>query len=94
VITSKQKYGNGWEGGQSVSIQADGETAKSAISDDGNETNLSNPYWPYVVSKLGQVKIGRTGSVEVSLKADEIPAGQKWGLTVVAVRLVPTEPRP
>jgi alpha-L-fucosidase len=89
VITSQQKYGNGWDSGQAVHLESDGETAKGSIVDDGKETNPSNPYWPYVVSKLGQVKIGHAGSVTISLKADDIPSGQKWGLTVVAVRLIP-----
>ena len=91
VITSEQKYGKGWDGAQSVHIEADGETAKGTISKDGSETNPSNPYWPYVVSKLGHVKISHTGAVNVSLKADEIPAGEKYGLTVVGVRLVPAK---
>lgn len=91
IITSEQKYGNGWEGGQTVAVNAGGATAKGTIANDGKEINPSNPYWPYVVSKIGQVKIENTGAVNVSLKATEVPAGQKWGLTVVAVRLIPAK---
>jgi hypothetical protein len=38
---------------------------------------------------VGSVRIDKTGTYTLSLKPESIPDGQKFGLTVVAVRLLP-----
>ncbi len=89
VVTSQQKYGNGWEGGQHVVIEVGGKTVKNTIADEGKEENPSNPYWPYVISKIGRVTLDKAGAYGLSLKTAEMGAGGKYGLTLVSVRLVP-----
>ncbi|HUI57752.1 MAG TPA: alpha-L-fucosidase [Bryobacteraceae bacterium] len=91
VVTSQQKYGNGWDGGQRVRLQVGAQELSAVIADNGKEDNPTNPYWPYVISKLGRTRLDRPGKVAASLRPDDIPAGQKFGLTLVAVRLVPAK---
>ena len=90
LITSQQKYGSGWDGGQRISIEAATQKLSAVVADDGKLENPANPYWPYVISKIGRVEVSRSGKYTVSLKPDEIPSGEKYGLTLVSVRLVPT----
>jgi alpha-L-fucosidase len=89
LVTSQQKYGKGWDGGQKVTLQLGADKLSGAIADNGHEDNPANPYWPYVVSRLGSLKISKPGAYTLSLKPDEIPGGQKYGLTLVSVRLLP-----
>jgi alpha-L-fucosidase len=91
LITSQQKYGNGWDGGQRVTIEAASQKVTSVVGDDGKLDNPANPYWPYVISKIGRVQISKSGKYTVSLKPEAIPVGQKFGLTVVSVRLAPAK---
>jgi alpha-L-fucosidase len=91
VITSEQKEGRGWDSGQRVSVTSGGQTVAGEIANGGREINPANPYWPYVVSPIGRLNIPRAGEHRLSLKALEIPTGQRFGLTVVSVRLVPVK---
>ena len=91
VITSQQKYGQGWDGGQRVTIEGVSQKLTHAISDDGKLDNPANPYWPYVISKMGRVQVAKSGKYTLTLKPEEIPAGQKYGLTLVSVRLAPVK---
>jgi hypothetical protein len=59
------------------------------VSDNGNQENPSNPYWPYVISRIGRVDVSKSGKYSASLKLDQVPAGQKFGVTLVSIRLVP-----
>ncbi len=91
VITSQQKYGNGWDGGQKIALQIGTQPLAGAIADNGKEDNPSNPYWPYVVSKMGRIQVDKAGKYTATLKPQDIPAGQKFGLTLVSLRLVPVK---
>lgn len=91
VLTSEQKYGANWEGGHTVDLEVAGQKLKGKIDDNGKEVNPANPYWKYVISKIGQVKIDKTGSFNLSLKPETIQAEKKLGLTLVSVKLVPTQ---
>jgi alpha-L-fucosidase len=88
LVTSQQKYGNGWDGGQHVSLEIASQKVNGVVADNGKEDNPSNPYWPYVISKLGRIHIDTAGKYSATLKPTDIPAGQKFGLTLVSVRLV------
>jgi alpha-L-fucosidase len=90
VLTSEQKYGANWEGGHTVEIEVAGQKLKAVIDDDGKQENPANPYWKYVISKIGQVKIDKTGSFTLNLKPETIQAEKKLGLTLVAVKLIPS----
>jgi alpha-L-fucosidase len=90
LITSQQKYGRGWDSGQRVALGVASQKLSAVVADDGKLDNPSNPYWPYVVSKMGRIRIGRSGEYRLSLKIKDIPAGQTYGLTLVSVHLVPT----
>jgi alpha-L-fucosidase len=92
VITSEQKYGKGWEGGHSIILDTAGKQIHGVVSNDGHVDNPSNPYWPYVISKLGQVEIAKGGSYKMSLKPESIVAPKQFGLTLVSVTLVPHKP--
>ena len=54
VLTSEQKYGRDWEGNHRVSIEVAGQKAEGVISEQGKEENPFNPYWKYVISKVGR----------------------------------------
>jgi len=91
LITSQQKYGNGWDGGQRVAIQVGEQKLSTVVADNGKEDNPANPYWPYVISRIGNVQLDKAGKYSMALKPQDIPEGQKFGLTLVAVRLVPAK---
>jgi len=89
AITSGQKYGKDWEGGHRVTVNIAGNDVRGLIGDDGKLDNPSNPYWPYVVSKLGTVEITKAGKQHVTLVPQQIVAAKKFGLTLVSIQLVP-----
>jgi alpha-L-fucosidase len=91
LITSQQKYGNGWDGGQRIAMDVAAQHLSGVIGDNGRLDNPANPYWPYVISNLGHIQIAKTGKYTVSLKPEDIPSGQKYGLALVWVRLVPVK---
>ncbi len=91
ALTSEQKYGANWEGGHVVEIEVAGQKLKATIEIGGKEENPANPYWKYVVSKVGTVKIDKTGSFNLSLKPETIQAEKKLGLTLVSVKLIPVK---
>ncbi len=91
LITSQQKYGNGWDGGQRVMVQVGEQKLSTVLIDNGKEDNPANPYWPYVISRLGSVQLNKAGKYSIALRPQAIPEGQKYGLTLVSVRLVPAK---
>ena len=88
VLTSEQKYGRDWEGGHSVSLETAGQKLTAKVENNGKEENPTNPYWKYVISKMGRVKIDKPGQYTLSLKPETILADKKLGLTLVSVKLV------
>jgi alpha-L-fucosidase len=89
LITSEQKYGNGWEGGQHIAVSVAGRTLDAAVKNDGHLENPQNPYWPYVVSNLGTVTFDKAGDYQLSLKPQSMENSKKFGLTMVSVELTP-----
>ncbi len=89
VLTSEQKYGRDWEGGHKIGIEVNGQKLSGTVDGDGKEENPANPYWKYVISNIGTVKIDRAGKYSLSLKPETIKAEKKLGLTLVSVKLVP-----
>ena len=89
VLTSEQKYGRDWEGGHELAIEAAGQRLRGAVNRDGKEVNPSNPYWPYVISRMGRITVDKPGQHSLVLKPEMIRAEKQFGLTLVAVRLVP-----
>jgi alpha-L-fucosidase len=89
LVTSEQKYGKGWEGGQQVSISAADQQIIAILENQGKEENPSDAYWPYVVTKTGRLNLGKSGRYHLALKAESMPAKQKFGITLVSVRLIP-----
>ncbi|HWS85886.1 MAG TPA: alpha-L-fucosidase [Pyrinomonadaceae bacterium] len=89
VVTSEQKYGRDWEGGHEVLIESAGQTLRGKVGRDGKEVDPANPYWPYVVSRLGRLRVDRPGRAGLSLKPQTLVSDKKLGLTLVNVRLVP-----
>jgi hypothetical protein len=59
------------------------------LAEDRREDNPANLYWPYVVSKVGRIRITRSGTYTAALQPSDIPIGQKVGITLVFLRLVP-----
>ncbi|MET0647977.1 MAG: hypothetical protein ABW208_15275 [Pyrinomonadaceae bacterium] len=49
-----------------------------------------NPDWPYVVSKLGRLRLDKAGRYNLALRPQTLRF-EKFGLTLVSVRLVPRE---
>ena len=91
MITSQQKYGGGWDGGQRIALDIASQKLSAVVADNGRLDNPSNPYWPYVVSKMGRVRIDKSGKYNLSLKAEDIPPGQMYGLALVSIRLAPAK---
>src|SRR5262249_5460916 len=91
LVTSQQKYGRGWDGGQRVALELGSQKLAGVVADNGKEGNPWNPYWPYVISKMGRIRVDKTGKYNLTLKPEDIPAGQNYGLTLVSVRLVPAK---
>jgi len=91
IITSQQKYGKDWEGGHVVSLDVAGQKLTATVEDNGKEQNPTNPYWPYVVSKVGRITIDKAGKYDLSVKPESIKADKKLGLTLVSVKLVRVE---
>jgi hypothetical protein len=61
------------------------------IAEQGKEENPFNPYWKYVISKVGKVTIDKAGKYSLTLKPEVIKAEKKLGLTLVSVKLVPVQ---
>lgn len=89
VLTSEQKYGRDWEGNHQVGIEVAGQKVQGVIAEQGKEENPFNPYWKYVISKVGRVTIDKAGKYSLTLKPEVIKAEKKLGLTLVSVKLVP-----
>jgi len=94
MITSEQKYGKGWDGGHKVALRVAGKDLRGTVSKDQVLENPSNPYWPYVISKLGSVTIEKPGTYTMELKPEIIESAGKFGLTLVSVTLTPRRVRP
>jgi alpha-L-fucosidase len=91
VLTSEQKYGRDWEGNHRVSVDVAGQKVQGVITEQGKEENPFNPYWKYVISKVGRVTIDKPGKYSLSLKPEMIQAEKKLGLTLVSVKLIPVQ---
>jgi len=91
LLSSEQKYGRDWEGGHTVAIEVAGQKLRGQIDNNGKEENPANPYWTYVVSRIGRVTIDKPGSYNLSLKPETIRAEKKLGLTLVSVELRPVQ---
>ena len=89
ILTSEQKYGRDWEGGHKVALEVNGQQLSGTVDNDGKEENPANPYWKYVISKIGTVNIDKAGKYSLTLKPETIQAEKKLGLTLVSVKLVP-----
>ena len=89
VVTSEQKYGRDWEGGHQVAIEVAGQKVRDVVDADGKEVPPANPYWPYVVSRVGRLSIDSAGRQSLTLRPETIKNEKKLGLTLVSVRLIP-----
>ena len=92
LLSSEQKYGRDWEGGHTVEIEVAGQKLKGQVNDNGKQENPANPYWKYVISKIGRVTIDKAGSYKLNLRPETIRAEKKLGLTFVSVKLIPAQP--
>ncbi|HWP54906.1 MAG TPA: alpha-L-fucosidase [Pyrinomonadaceae bacterium] len=91
LLSSEQKYGRDWEGGHTVEIEVAGQKLKGQVDNNGKEENPANPYWKYVISKIGRVTIDKAGKYKLNLKPERIRAEKKLGLTLVSVELRPVK---
>ena len=91
IVTSEQKYGRDWEGGHVVAVDVAGKRVKGIVENQSKEIVPANPYWPYVISKIGRVTIDRPGRYTAALRPETIKAEKKLGLTLVSMRLVPAQ---
>jgi hypothetical protein len=91
IITSQQKYGRDWEGGHLVLLDVAGQKLKATIEDNGKEENPTNPYWPYVISKVGRITVDKGGKYNLSIRPESIKSDKKFGLTLVSVKLIHVE---
>lgn len=89
VLSSEQKYGTNWEGGHEITIEVAGQKLQGIVNNDGKRANPVNPYWKYVVSKVGRITVDKAGQYNLTLKPSLIRAEKKLGLTLVSVELAP-----
>ena len=87
LLTSEQKNGRGWEGGHRVRVDVAGKEVTGVVENNGRVENPSNPYWTYVKSNIGKVRIDTPGLYSLSLKPETIESAKKLGLTLVSVKL-------
>ncbi|HKC66072.1 MAG TPA: alpha-L-fucosidase [Pyrinomonadaceae bacterium] len=92
LLSSEQKYGKDWEGGHVVDIDVAGQKLRGTVENNGKEENPANPYWKYVVSRMGRVTLDKPGKYNLTLKPETIRAEKKLGLTLVSVKLIPVQP--
>jgi hypothetical protein len=59
------------------------------VKNDGKLDNPGNPYWPYVISKVGTVAVDKAGEFQLLLKPEAIESAKGFGLTLVSVEMVP-----
>lgn len=57
----------------------------------GKQDNHANPYWKYVISKVGRVTFDKEGKYNFALKPETIRAEKKLGLALVSVKLIPVK---
>jgi len=69
-----------------------GQKLKGQVDNNGKEENPANPYWKYVISKIGRVTIDKAGRYKLNLRPETIRAEKKLGLTLVSVKLIPAQP--
>jgi hypothetical protein len=91
VLSSEQKYGTNWEGGHEVAIEVAGQKLQGIVNNDGKRDNPANPYWKYVVSKVGRITVDKAGTYSLTLKPQLIHSEKKLGLTLVSVELIPPQ---
>ena len=91
LLSSEQKYGRDWEGGHTVAIEVAGQKLRGQVDNNGKEDNAANPYWKYVISRVGRVTIDKAGRYQLTLKPETIRAEKKLGLTLVSVELRPVQ---
>jgi alpha-L-fucosidase len=91
LLSSEQKYGRDWEGGHAVEIEVAGQKLKGQVDNNGKQDNPANPYWKYVISKIGTVTIDKAGRYKLNLRPEAIRAEKKLGLTLVSVELRPVQ---
>jgi alpha-L-fucosidase len=89
LLSSEQKYGTNWEGGHELAIEVAGQKLQATVNNDGKRDNPANPYWKYVVSRIGRITVDKPGSYSLELKPQLIRAEKKLGLTLVSVELRP-----
>jgi alpha-L-fucosidase len=92
LLSSEQKYGRDWEGGHTIAIEVAGQKLQGQVDNHGKEENPANPYWKYVISRIGRVKIDKPGRYSLTLKPETIRGDKKLGLTLVSLRLIPAQP--
>jgi len=63
-------------------------------NNDAKQENPTNPYWKYVVSKMGQVAVDKPGKYTLTLAPQTIENKQKLGLTMVEIKLIPVQKSP
>jgi alpha-L-fucosidase len=91
VLTSEQKYGRDWEGDHRVEVEVAGQKLSSVIDNDGKEESPANPYWKYVISRMGRITVERAGPYSLALKPELIRGEKKLGLTLVSIKLIPVQ---
>jgi alpha-L-fucosidase len=91
LLSSEQKYGRDWEGGHTVEIEVAGKKLKGQVDNNGKEENPANPYWKYVISRIGRITIDKAGRYKLNLRPETIRAEKKLGLTLVSVELRPVQ---
>jgi alpha-L-fucosidase len=89
LVTSETRSGYGRDGGQQVTLEVGSQKLEAKLADDGKEQDPTDPYWLRVISRMGRIRLAKPGAYQAALKTTSIPPGQRFGLTLVQVRLVP-----
>jgi alpha-L-fucosidase len=89
AVTSTNKDRGDWDGGSQVKVEIAGQTIATALKKDGIADSPASPYWKYIDSKLGEVKIEKPGVYTLTVHPETIVTEKRLGLTLVSVKLVP-----
>jgi hypothetical protein len=80
-----------FDAGQQVTLEVGSQKLEALLADGGKEQDPNDPHWLRVVSKIGRIRLEKSGAYDAALRTNSIPAGQRFGLTLVVIRLVPVK---
>jgi alpha-L-fucosidase len=87
AVSSTPKERPDWDAGSKLNVEVAGQTLKAVLKEDGKAPSPASPYWTYIDSDLGEIKIDKSGSYTLNLRPETIETAKRMGLTLVEIQL-------